>query len=66
MFNLLIVNALQIKGKKNTWVNRAFADLAFTLVILVPPLGFELERNINLGKPKPNFYPLSACLSDFL
>ena len=58
-FNILGINSMQMKDKRNTWVYKAIGALATVLVVFAIPLGLELERNINLGKPSPNLYPVA-------
>jgi uncharacterized hydrophobic protein (TIGR00271 family) len=58
-FNILGINSMQIQAQRNTWVYKAIGALATVLVVFAIPLGLELERNINLGKPSPNLYPVA-------
>ncbi|MDD7986960.1 TIGR00341 family protein [Lentisphaera marina] len=58
-FNILGINSMQMQAQRNTWVYKALGALATVLVVFAIPLGLELERNINLGKPSPNLYPVA-------
>ena len=58
-FNILGINSMQMQAQRNTWVYKALGALASVLIIFAIPLGLELERNINLGKPSPNLYPVA-------
>ncbi|WDE95870.1 TIGR00341 family protein [Lentisphaera profundi] len=58
-FNILGINSMQVHAQRNTWVYKAIGALATILVVFAVPLGLELERNIKLGKPTPNLYPVA-------
>ena len=63
-FNILGINSMQMQSRRNTWVYKAMGSLAGVLVIFAVPLGLELERNIKLGKPTPNLYPVASHVTE--
>jgi len=65
-FHYLGVTTIAASARQRRWVYRTLAVLGVVMVGLAFPLGYALERNIDLGRPQPAMYPLTRAVEEAL